>query len=111
LNWYRWLYDGNREWGIRQIVDMNDFAARHGIRFSVAILPAGVAYTSDGYALQKQQAEILDDLRRARIPTIDLTAALSRESFDDTDHLTERGNEEAATALATQISKELKAIQ
>jgi hypothetical protein len=103
LGWYRWLFDGNRDWALHKIVEMNRYAQDNKMRFAVAVLPAGIAYAGDGYRLAAEQTAIMDFLKQSNIATIDLTAALTAKSFDNTDHFNKAGAEEAAQALATPV--------
>ena len=104
VEWYKWLYDGNRDWGFRQMKVMKDFAHDQGFRLSVAIYPAGVAYTPAGYALESEEVEISNYLRGIQIPVIRLEGALSPDCFDGSDHLTKHGAEVAAGPIAQQFS-------
>ena len=101
--WYKWLFHGNRSWALERISQMNDYARQNGVRFAVAILPPGVAYTADGHLLSAEQAQIMSFLRKSNIPAVDLTALLSADDFDETDHLTSAGASRAAQVLAGPI--------
>jgi SAM-dependent methyltransferase len=105
--WYRWLYDGNREWGLHRIDVMNEWARNAGSRFYVAILPAGIALRPDGYGLERERAEIERHLRSAGIRVIELRRYLAPDCFDDTDHFTVRGADRAAEAVAAQLGPEV----
>lgn len=101
LDWYRWLFRGTSLETFNEIGAMERWAKTQGIGFAVSILPSGVALAGGSNALADEHRAIADALR-ARDVTVadDVRPFLARaDLFDDTDHLTVKGNDVASTRL------------
>ncbi|CAL76078.1 hypothetical protein; putative signal peptide [Bradyrhizobium sp. ORS 278] len=101
LDWYRWLIDGTFDATIAEIVAMDAWARTASIGFSVSIMPSGVALSGGQNALADQQRRIDEALRSHGVAVVDDSRPFMdrRKLFDDTDHLTDLGNQVAATLL------------
>jgi hypothetical protein len=106
--WYRWMFDGNAEWGFDALREMADYARDHGIRLAVVLLPAAVALTPGGYELSDEFARISAFLEQEGIPHLDPTGFFARDPalyFDDTDHLQDAGNVEMARLMRQMLER------
>ena len=94
--WYRWLFEGNREFARQQFERMAAYARRRGIRFGVVILPVASAFDAEGdYRLADLSARVKEMLGTLGISWIDPAprfASRPRELIDDTEHPTDAGN-------------------
>ena len=94
--WYRWLFEGNEDWGYRQLDDMIDESSARDIRFSVVILPAGIAYVDGEYLLDDIHADIERHLQSRGVPVLSPVDAYRGESgqlIDESDHMYQPGLE------------------
>lgn len=104
LDWYRWVYEGNRQRGLGVVQEMAEYCRTNGAAFTVALLPAGIAYDNNGtYMLSGMYDEITSTLAQRGIdvanPWRDFSERPAR-FFTDSDHLTPAGNERMAEILA-----------
>ncbi len=93
--WYRWLYQGNRDEGLVELIHMADYARQQGFSFSVVLFPPAVAYTPEGFALETEFRALCDELSRHHIPCYDATPAFAPNPSafqDNTDHLLPEGS-------------------
>lgn len=107
--WYRWLYEGTRSWGFERLTELQEIAARDGIRLAVGILPAGVAYSKEGYLLADEEKDISAYLKAAGITQFELTPGMSANDFDSTDHPTPEGLKVLAALVARFVDQWLPA--
>lgn len=101
-DWYEWLFEANERHAQREIERMREYADAHGIRFAVVVLPAGTAYSEDGYRLRWIHDRIQAFLGGRGIASFDLLTALGpagHRYFDLTDHLFDDGNARVAQLL------------
>lgn len=101
--WYEWLFEGSERHAQREIARMQGYAAARGIRFAVAVLPAGTGYAEDGYRLRWIHDRIHAFLAGRGIRYCDLLTELGPQGaryFDRTDHLVDEGNARVAQILA-----------
>ncbi len=106
VTWYRWLYNGNKKFGLEILVEIGRLARQRGGDFMVVLLPAGCAYVDDNYALSDVYAEIASYAKSHGIHCVDPTAEFQRAPelfFDETDHLLPAGNELMAEVLAREL--------
>jgi hypothetical protein len=96
VRWYRWMFEGNEEWGAQQLRRLGELARERGISIAALLLPSLAAYRDDGgYALSDMYARMGVALDRAGIPYVDPTDAFRPDParyLDDTDHLRDAGN-------------------
>ncbi len=95
VDWYRWLYEGNEQLGRQALEAMNAYCRSSRCGFSVVLLPAGVAYTDTGYALDDMYDEISGFLADRAIPHLSPVESFASDPkgyFDLTDHPTPEGN-------------------
>lgn len=102
--WYRWLWEANRDYGLAQIERMSSFARGRSIRFDVVLFPSGQAYRASGhYELEDIHGEIAGHLGRIGIRCVD-GAGIFRDGhnrlIDATDHPTVEGNAKLAELIA-----------
>jgi hypothetical protein len=112
--WYRWLFAGNE---VRAQVDIRDMAAScaaEGASFSVVLLPSGISYGPDGYALDEMYARLTAFLTSEGIPVltpIDAFRADPGRYFDESDHLYAAGNERLAELIAEFVASRDPSLQ
>ena len=109
IAWYRWLYSGNRDWGFEKIDELKRAAADNHIRLAIAILPAGVAYTKDGYVLANEEAEISAYLKAAGLTQFALTSGMSSNDIEESDHPTPEGLKTMAALVSRFVGQWLPA--
>jgi lysophospholipase L1-like esterase len=103
--WYEWLFQGNRDRAYDTLREMKAYAAAHHVRLSIVPLPAGCAYHGKAYALDAMYDDLAAFFGREGIPTYDARAELAVPSyFNETDHLTDEGNQHMADALLKAIA-------
>jgi hypothetical protein len=112
VEWYRWLFEGNREHGCGQILAMSEYCRQRGVHFTLVLYPAGCAYSDGTYRL----ADVVDALRRFSaehgIDVLDCTPLLAdapQRYFDGTDHLQLDGNRRMAGFLVQRLRPGLTA--
>ena len=101
--WYRWLFAGNEARAQADLRDMAATCAEAGAGFSVVLMPSGVSYGPEGYALADMYARLSAFLASAGIPALTLVDAFREEPgryFDESDHLFDAGNERMAELIA-----------
>jgi hypothetical protein len=101
LDWYRWLINGTLPATFNEISAMNLWAKTHGLSFAVSVFPSGVALSGGTNALADEHRAVADGLRARGIAVIDDVGPFLSGSnlFDETDHLTDKGNDVASTHL------------
>ena len=105
--WYRWMFAGNEARAQDDIRDMAATCAAGGARFSVVLLPSGVSYSRDGYALSEMYGRLAAFLTSEGIPVLSPIDAFRDDPgryFDESDHLFEAGNERMAELIATFVT-------
>ena len=109
-DWYRWLFEGNRDFARQQLERMAAYAEGRGIRFAVMILPVGSAFNADGAYrladLSGKLGELLDDLRIDSIDPASRFSANPRDLIDETEHPTKTGNRVLAEVVVGWIDGE-----
>lgn len=103
-DWYRWLYRGTREVGFDRIRAMSDSMYIQDKDFMVVILPAGCAYTTDGYSFEDIHSEIRQFLDSEGIPYLDPYEQFNGDDFDQSDHMHRDANKRMADLIWTLIS-------
>ena len=106
--WYRWLFEGNEEWGYRQLDDMIEESRSRGARFSVVLLPAGIAYIDGEYVLADVHADIQRYLAARGVPVLSPVEDFRGESgelIDESDHMYQPGLELMGRLIAEFIMK------
>jgi hypothetical protein len=107
VGWYRWLFEANEGRAQDDIRGMARYCAERGARFSVVLLPAGVAYADGAYALADVYDRLLGFLRAERIPALAPIEAFASDParfFDETDHLWDVGNERMAEIIESLLA-------
>lgn len=100
LDWYRWLIHGTPAETLGDVGAMNAWATNQGIGFATAILPSGVALAGGSNALADEHRMIGEALRARGVrPVDDINPFLAAGLFDETDHMTDKGNDVLATHL------------
>jgi len=101
LDWYRWLIHGTLSETFDEIGEMKAWADSRGIGFAVSIFPSGVALSGGANALADQHRAITDGLRTRGVAVFDEVDPFlaGANLFDETDHLTDNGNDVASTQL------------
>jgi lysophospholipase L1-like esterase len=101
--WYRWLFEGNRDFARRRLEAMVSYAQQRGIRFSAILLPAGSAFGPAGEYrladLNRRIGALLDDVG---IEHFDATAVFAQDPvglMNETEHPTIEGNKKLAAAI------------
>ena len=95
LSWYRWLFRGNKEKGLQIINRISAYAHQHNSKFTILVLPAGVAYQNETYQLEDISSEILSYLENHEIDYINPEKSFAKDTanlIDDTDHMTSEGS-------------------
>ncbi len=95
VQWYRWMYEGNKDRLLPLVKDMADFAKSNGSEFKVVLFPAAVAYENGSFALQDIFDEILEYCQQNRIPAIAPVKEFSQNVYElqnHTDHFTPAGS-------------------
>jgi hypothetical protein len=95
VRWYRWMYEGNAEWGAEQIRRIAETARERDIHLSAMLLPSRAAYQDGGYVLADMYAGRGAVLDRAGIPYMDPTETFAADPArfpDETDHPGDDGN-------------------
>lgn len=106
VDWYRWIYHGNRDFALRQIAKIRDYCEAKKIRFTLVLLPAGCAFVGESYALSDVYSDIGQVTSKAGIRTIDATEFFASDParfFDNTDHLSLAGNELLAEVILREV--------
>ena len=106
VRWYKWFFAGNEEIGYGHLRELAAYAEANGARFSVVLMPAGIAYGDDGYALADMYGRIGAFLRAEGILHVDPTGefgANKERYFDHTDHFYPAGNERMAQIMGNLI--------
>ena len=107
--WYQWMFDGNQEWGERALLDMRDYAAERGIRFSVVLLPSVHGYEEDGsYTLAHIHDDITDFLTAEGIVHLDPREDFAEDParfLDPTDHFHPEGVRMMSKYLARALTR------
>lgn len=114
VGWYRWLFAGNKDWGVEQVQRMQRYAHMKGRKLILFLYPAGCAYSARGYELQEVHNLLKNSLTQAGIRVVDLAPALGRnpqEWFDFTDHLTPAGNKALAEILLHELRVEVLRVE
>ena len=75
------------------------------IKFKTFILPSGVAYQGKDYKLKNMHSLIVSNLKESNINVADLTEYLSKDNFDDTDHLDILGNKILSKLLSDEVKE------
>lgn len=94
-DFYKWCFEGTKEGVFNEIEKMNDFATNKNIKFSVLVLPAGSAFTKNGYDLTAMYSEIESNFKQREITYLNPVNSFSshyQNYFDNTDHFTFEGN-------------------
>lgn len=104
VGWYQWMFEGNQEWGERALLQMRDYAAEHGIGFSVVLLPSVYAFNEDGsYATANIHEGITNFLESEGIVHLDPRDAFAddpKRYIDPTDHFHAEGADRMSGFLA-----------
>lgn len=102
LRWYRWMFGGNEANTQDDLRAMAAYCAGRGIPFSVVILPSGIAYGPNGYALDEMNQRVLAFLGELGVAAAAPIAAFAddpKRYLDDTDHFHDAGNERMAEVM------------
>ena len=106
-DWYRWLFEGNREFAERHMRAMAAYTKRRGIRFHVVVLPAGAAFTPSGqYQLADLHREIGALLQAVGLGSTDSTAVFAEDPgslINETEHPSVLGNRKLAELIADRV--------
>ena len=103
VRWYRWLFAGNEARGQADIRDMAAYCAAEGAGFSVVLMPSGAAYSPESYGLADMYGRLAAFFAVEGIPAIapiDEFAAEPGRYFDESDHLSDAGNDRMAELIA-----------
>jgi hypothetical protein len=114
VDWYRWMYAANREWGIQRLRELRDYCRENQIEFTLVLLPAGCAYRDTVYELEDMYEEIGRSAQKLGIDVVDCSKEWGVDEhaglFDVTDHLTEAGNELMATTIANRLGCKCRVV-
>jgi hypothetical protein len=112
IDWYRWLFNGTSRQSFADIESMSAWAKANGVGFTVFILPSGGALSGGSNALKDEHEAIVTALGARKIAVTDDVRAFLAETalFDETDHLTVRGNEVAAALLVGATKSAIPAL-
>jgi len=108
VGWYLWMFEGNEERGRHHIRAMSKYAAEQGARFSVLLMPSGLAYSDGEYGLADMNERISTFLREEGIPFVSPVEEFSQGTdglIDNTEHFTLAGNELLAELVAELIGQ------
>lgn len=105
IDWYKWLFAGNKDAVFKEIRAMKRLCFARDIKFSVLPLPPGSALGNNRFALSHEYKQLHDFLEKSNIPDIDIVDQLSAGLFDDTDHLNISGNRVIADAIWRHLHK------
>ena len=105
LNWYRFVYAGNREHAFARLDDIVRYASERDLPLAVVLLPSRFAYRDGDYLLAEQYAEIQRFLAARGVVSVfprEAFAADPERYLDHTDHLVAAGD-----SLMTEVLAEL----
>ena len=103
LNYYRLSFYPNKDKAFKNLLGLKNICDNNKIKFKTFILPSGVAYQRNDYKLKSMHSLIIDNLEENNINVADLTEYLSKNNFDDTDHLDILGNKILSKLLSDEI--------
>ena len=107
--WYWWLFEGNREFARRHMEAMAEYAKRHGIRFTVILLPVGSALEPSGqYRLAGLHHAIGTLLDAQGIEYSDSTSIFAqnpKQLINETEHPSILGNQKLAELVAAWVEQ------
>lgn len=110
VRWYRWLYEGNKEWGLPIIKKMVDYIRGNHGEITVILYPPGVAYENGNFVMQDVLDDISAYLKENGISTYAPVRDFNKnttELQDSSDHLTRAGSE----VMAAVIKRAMRARQ
>lgn len=106
VSWYLWTFNATRRQGFDRLQEMARIASGWHADFKVVVLPAGSAYTPQGYGLQPMRSQIEDFLAAqgiAFLSPVEEMHGKPAQYFDATDHLTTAGNQLLSDLIATRL--------
>ena len=105
--WYRWLFEGNREFARRHLKAIVDHTRRNGIRFTVILLPAGSAFEPSGeYRLADLHRSIASLLKAEGVKYSDSSGVFAEDTqylINETEHPSILGNQKLAELVAAWV--------
>ena len=112
LDWYRWMMGGTMRETLNDVGAMKLWANAHDISFAISILPSGIGLSGGTNALANEQRIVAEALRSQGIAVVDDVRPFlgSTDLFDETDHLTDRGNDVVSTQLVQTLKSALPEV-